>query len=91
MGLGGVALQHLLVRKLDLGNQPVGVSAQPAIPAHAGDGSRQSPLFMVQLWTAVGPCRADQYFHDCVASFLRMLARLPVAPSRQALPSAGGI
>src|SRR5271165_339175 len=91
MGLGAVALQHLLGGDLDLGDELVDVSAESAVHAHVGDGRRRPPPDVVRLWTAVGDRRADQYFYDCVASLLRMLARLPVASTRPTLPGAGGV
>lgn len=44
MGLGVVALRHLLVGELDLGDDSVSVSSEPAVHAHAGIGRRRPPL-----------------------------------------------
>src|SRR5215469_11940268 len=91
MAMGHLAVRCLLFGRLDLGDESICLPAEPALTDHIADARRRSPLLMGRLWAAVGTCRTDEYRRSRLASLLRQLARLPIAPSRQALPGAGGI
>ncbi len=86
--LGVASLHHLLVGARDMGNQPVGLPAEPAVHADGGDGRRRAALLMDWLRFAVGRCGADQSVRAFIPAVRRMLARLSVAPSREAMDRA---
>ena len=77
MDLGAAALHHLLVRALDLGDQPHRPALQPRLHAHRRDGGRRPPHIMDRLRRALGRHRPHQSVDAFVPALRRMLARLP--------------
>ena len=85
LGLGALSRHDFLVGALDLGDQPVGVPAQPAVHADGRDGRRRAHLVVDRLRTAVGRRGAQQSFGAGVSALRRMLAGVSAASPRQAL------